>query len=169
MKAQDILILLYLLQSADEMVTMPLISRGTGISLSETHSAIKRLINSRLLLGDYTPITAAAKEFLIHGFKYVFPPAFGQMERGIPTSFAAPVFENRIVYSNDDVFVWPHPDGEIRGTSLIPFYKSIPVIALKNSNLYDYCALLDAQRTGRIREREIAEKMLISMIGDGRS
>ena len=61
MKAQDIVILLYLLQSEGKMVTMPLISRGTVISLAETHSAIKRLIKSRLLHEDYTPITAAAE------------------------------------------------------------------------------------------------------------
>jgi hypothetical protein len=63
-----------------------------NMSLSEIHTAIKRLQQARLWHGPEKekPNLSALEEFLLHGVKYAFPAEHGQVTRGLPTSFAAP-------------------------------------------------------------------------------
>ena len=56
--------------------------------------------------------------------------------------------------------VWPHPQGSTKGPSLSPIYKSAPAAALADPALHRCLALLDALRSGRLRERTIAMKLL---------
>jgi hypothetical protein len=53
--------------------------------------------------------------------------------------------------------VWPFPEGEHRGVTLEPLYKSAPA-ALRDPFLYELLALIDALREGRVRERKLAER-----------
>ena len=98
-------------------------------------------------------------EFVVHGVKYAFPPERGQVTRGIPTAHAAPPLKELFV-EDPQPPVWPHPDGSIRGEGLEPIYRSAPGAALKNPNLYELLALVDAIRAGRAKERELAKKEL---------
>lgn len=61
------------------------------------------------------PATQLCEEFFIHGFKFVFPPKFGTLTRGIPTAYAAPSL-NKILASsgNDPIPAWPHGQGTHR-------------------------------------------------------
>jgi hypothetical protein len=52
--------------------------------------------------------------------------------------------------------VWPHPDGDTRGLSLKPLYRSAPDAALRDRRLYMWLALTDALRTGDARVRTLA-------------
>jgi len=63
--------------------------------------------------------------------------------------------------SNDLPPVWPWPEGNTRGIGLEPLYKSVPRAALRDPNLYQFLALVDAIRDGRARERKIAERDLV--------
>jgi hypothetical protein len=56
--------------------------------------------------------------------------------------------------------VWPHPEGGTRGQGLRPIYMSVPDASLRDAELYEWMALLDAIRSGRAREREPAVGMI---------
>ena len=56
--------------------------------------------------------------------------------------------------------VWPHPEGEVRGESIEPLYRSAVDAARRDSKLYECLALVDALRVGRARERKLAIDLL---------
>ena len=56
--------------------------------------------------------------------------------------------------------MWAHPQGSARGPSVSPIYRTAPAAALRDPDLHRLLALLDALRMGRVRERELAGKLL---------
>jgi hypothetical protein len=50
--------------------------------------------------------------------------------------------------------------GKHRGIAFDPLYRTAPVAALRDPLFYEYLALADALRDGRIRERQLAETEL---------
>lgn len=145
------------------------LSKEVCLSVGETHASVKRLKKSHLF-DDYTRsvIPHAMREFLIHGVMYAFPAEIGALERGISTAHSAPVFNDDVVQSEDDVYVWPYVKGPERGLSISPLSKSAPEAALKDKRLYDFLALLDALRIGKAREKKIAvNKLEMMIIKDG--
>jgi len=65
---------------------------------------------------------------------------------------------------NELMPVWPDPDGEMRGVALKPLFHSVPKAAREDPKLYEWLALVDALRTGRARERELAAKIIGSRL-----
>ncbi len=156
LKPQDILVCLRLLDAESEERTLPRLAAATGISASEAHAAVKRAVRSGLVDGaDRSVRKEALKEFLVHGLRYVFPPEWRGVTRGVPTSYAAPPLKARFAES-DLPPVWPHAEGTARGEGLAPLYRSVPAAALRNPQLYEWLALVDAVRAGRARERKLA-------------
>jgi hypothetical protein len=107
----------------------------------------------RTALADPPAIGAAA-----HGVKYMFPVHRGEITRGLPTGYAAPPLNDHIADNGQFPPVWPDPDGETRGFRLDPLHRSVPRAARRDSALYEFLALIDALRDGRVRERRLAEK-----------
>ncbi|MHB8876059.1 MAG: hypothetical protein ACYC8T_20405 [Myxococcaceae bacterium] len=64
-------------------------------------------------------------------------------------------------------WVWPSPEGKVRGESFSPLYRSAPKAALGDSKLYAALALVDAVRGGAAREKELAVSMLRNLILGG--
>lgn len=60
-----------------------------------------------------------------------------------------------IVPSDDPPPVWPDTEGDVRGQSFSPLYKSVPKAAKQDRQLYELLVLTDAFRSGPTREREI--------------
>ena len=60
--------------------------------------------------------------------------------------------------------MWPDPEGKVRGTTLDPLHKMVPAAVKKDPALYELLSLIDALRDGRVRERQIAERELISRL-----
>ena len=60
----------------------------------------------------------------------------------------------------DVVPVWPHPEGNVRGESFSPIFRSAPEAAMRDSELYRLLALVDAIRCGRVRGRALAGRVL---------
>jgi hypothetical protein len=138
----------------------PELAAALEMSASEAHAAIKRGIACGLV--DATTRTArnsSLLEFLLCGLKYVFPPVWVGITRGVPTAHAASVLKSSFV---DDELppVWPHEEGGTRGRGLVPIYKSVPAAALRDPVFHEWMALIDAVRAGRAREREIAARLL---------
>ena len=141
-----------------------IIANDLSLSPSEVHGAIGRLRASRLLHGPSLkdrPNISALEQFLIHGFKYAFPAEHSDVTRGVPTSYAAEPLKSEIAVSNELPPVWPWPEGDTRGVGLEPLYRKVPQAALRDSELYELLALVDAIRDGRARERKIAEHDLV--------
>ena len=137
------------------------LAESVGMSASETHGAIKRCEKS----GLYNPITrmpvlSSLEEFIIHGLKFAFPVEPGPPDRGMPTAHSAPPLSN-LITSNDDLFVWPYDKGTVRGISITPLYSSVPFACSRDQELYEYLALIDAVRIGRVREKNMAEELLV--------
>ncbi len=157
-KPQDVVVALKLcLDAADQSYAD--LGRALGMSASEVHAAVRRLIEARLVIPETRDVRREALyNFLIHGVPHAFPAHPGEITRGIPTAWAAPVMADKINSSEQIPPVWPDPEGSIRGASVQPLYNSVPRAARLDPALYDLLALVDAIRFGRARERAIAEK-----------
>jgi hypothetical protein len=167
LKPQDIVVALKLCSYEGSRPAMSIMANELGLSPSEVHGAMKRLLGARLLHGSETkdkPNKSALEEFLLHGLKYAFPAERGEVTRGVPTSYAAEPLKSEISPSKDLPPVWPWPDGDTRGVGLDPLYKSAPLAALRDPVLYEFLALADALRDGRSRERNLAERQLVKRL-----
>lgn len=179
MKPQDIVVLAKLLsyQKKNKNWTQASLAEELCLSSSQVNHALKRLLNAKLLAPilskensnetKLVPISQFCEEFLIHGFKFVFPPEFGSQSPGIPTDYAAPPLNAVIVSGNDLPPVWPAiGEGVIRGIELRPLYHCVPksIIKFPDQYFYEILALLDALRSGRARERNIGAEKISEML-----
>ena len=162
LKPQDIVVVLKLMKSENKRPTYAQLANDLFMSQSEVHASIRRARAARLIygpeLGD-RPNVQALEEFLIHGIKYAFPPERGGMTRGLPTAHAAEPLSRKLT-QEDPAPVWPFDRGPKRGYAFMPLYKRAPEAALKDQDLYQLLALVDAIRDGRTRERELAKREL---------
>ena len=161
LKPQDVFFLLKLVAKGDSPWTFNELAIELGMSPSEVHGAANRAIVARLAIKDEKRIRPNIRnliEYLIHGIQYSFIPVWGAMNRGIPTAHAVAPLVDQFVSDSEPPPVWPHPEGEVRGESFSPLYKSAPEAAKKDPKLYELLALVDAIRGGKAREREKAKK-----------
>jgi hypothetical protein len=158
LKPQDVVVCLALLSTEAERLSYPALARRVGLSLSETHAAVRRATHAGLVQPDGRTVRRQALlEFLVHGLKYVFAPDWTGVTRGIPTAHAAPPLNAE--FPDDELPpVWPDARGEKRGQGLDPLYRTVPRVAREDRALYEWLALIDAIRAGRARERTLAQK-----------
>lgn len=175
MKSQDIYILIKLVCLYQGRVTRASfdddynysargLSAALGVSKTEVNASIRRSIDVGMAIKDRNsglPKTnkKALVDFVNHGLKYVFPAKPAEIVRGIPTAFAAPILESKLLSMGEYVYVWPHAEGQIKGQSIQPLFKSVPKAVAHDDRLYAYLALVDAIRLGNPREANIASEM----------
>lgn len=179
LKPQDVMVLGWLALQRDKPWRYIDLAQELGLSASESHSAVARLAAARLVrpgqpgragyLRAGEPLVSSpqvnvkeALDFVIHGVPHAFYPERGPVGRGIPTGVAASPLKERFSLG-EEIPVWPDAEGEARGYALKPLYKSAPVAARNNPKMYEYLALVDALRDGRVREKEAARKHLEKM------
>ena len=102
-------------------------------------------------------------EFSLHGAKYAFPAIKLPLAAGVPTSHSAPAFAGVFAPGSTD-FVWPHPNGTVRGVGIEPLHPAVPFAAMQDAKLYELLALFDALRVGKARERDMALERLQALI-----
>ena len=102
-------------------------------------------------------------EFALHGAKYAFPGVRLPLLVGVPTSHSAPAFAGVFAPGSAD-FVWPHPNGSVRGVGVEPLHPAVPYAAMQDAKLYELLALFDALRVGKARERGMALERLQALI-----
>ena len=162
LKPQDIVVMLKLLKAGNKRPTYAQLAVDLYMSPSEVHASIRRARAARLIhgpeLGDRVNVKAL-EEFLVHGIKYAFPAEKGGMTRGMPTASAAEPLSLKMT-QEDPVPVWPFEQGSRRGYAFSPLYRRAPQAALKDHDLYELLALVDALRDGGARERELAKHAL---------
>jgi len=158
LKPQDVMVVLGAVIKPPASATYQDRAWQLAMSSSEVHAADRRL-KAAGLMAEGRPIRAALEEFLIHGLRYVFVPELGAVVRGIPTAHAGPGLA--ALFAQDDLPpVWPDPEGQVRGLSFSPLYRSAPEAARRDIRLYELLALADALRGGRARERTLAAELI---------
>ncbi len=167
-KPQDILVGLKLALSSEGGKSFAVLAKELGMSASEVHASVGRLEEARLLEGESRSVRRKPfVEFLLHGVPYAFPAAAGEMTRGVPTAWAAPVMAGKVASSDVEAPVWPDPNGTKKGLAVEPLYTSAPFAAKNDPALHDLLALVDALRLGRARERAIAAKEIEHRLSHG--
>lgn len=159
LKPQDILILLKLVTLDSQLWSYSKLAGQLGMSASEVHAAIKRCLSAQLAVQQDQTIVPNQRnllEFLTHGIRYAFPPVRGELTRGMVTAYAASPLSEHFAGSTEPPPVWPDAEGNVKGMTLFPLYKSAPLAARKDEQLYELLALVDAIRAGRARERQLA-------------
>ncbi|MCD9467053.1 hypothetical protein [Photobacterium iliopiscarium] len=152
------------------LFTLRGLSEQLGISKSEVNNSMKRCLNVQLAkMNRLTKRPEANRraliEFISHGIKYVFPVKPAEITRGIPTTFSAPVLQEKLLSAGTLKMVWPDPRGKEMGQAIDPLYKSVPFAVKQDPDLYSYLALIDAIRMGNARESNLAIKILAERLG----
>ena len=163
LKPQDIYVMLKLVAIGKVKWAYNKLAVDLGMSPSQVHASIKRALKAQLAMqinDDIFANISNLEEFIIHGLKFAFVPELGGITRGIATSYAAAPLSKLIIADGEPIPVWPSVGGNSRGTSLSPLHKSAPLAAGKDPNFYALLVLVDAIRSGRARERNLAIKEL---------
>ncbi|MGL6036975.1 MAG: hypothetical protein ACRC0B_07340 [Legionella sp.] len=166
LKSQDCIVLIKLLANPGVEMSQRQLAKTLCISLAEINAGIKRLEEAGLLRkdrqGKLFPNINATEDFLINAIKFFFPGKLGEYTRGTPTAIAVPIFHDKIALGNDPIPVWPDALGEKRGVALDPIHPSIPKALRENPDptFYELLVLVDAIRSGRPRERDLAATLL---------
>lgn len=172
LKPQDILVLFKQVANPDQRWTYASLGETLQMSASQVHRSVQRSLAAGLAVskarGEWQAARAALLEFAVHGVRYALPATLGAARRGIPTSFGASPLAARIASASDEAPVWAHPQGKAKGPSLSPLCRNAPDAALADPRLHQLLALLDALRTGRARERDLAKQLLeTALVGHG--
>ncbi|QHJ01509.1 MarR family transcriptional regulator [Xylophilus rhododendri] len=164
LKPQDLLVLLKVAAHPPQRWTYVALGGALNMSASETHACVKRAVASGLALApsrsEWSPIRPNLLEFMLYGVRYVWPAPLGPVKRGVPTAFGAEPLASQLTAAAGEAPVWAHPDGKTKGPTLPPLYRTAPHAALTDPALHRLLALLDALRTGRARERNLAAKLM---------
>ena len=161
--------MLALLVRQTKNATYPELAAQTGLAPSAVHSSLRRAAAAGLVLFEErrpVALKTQLREFVLSGAKYAFPAVHGRLTRGVPTAYAAAPLNTLIASTADPVPVWPHKAGTVRGVSLAPLYPTVPEAALRDARLYAVLALFDAIRSGRARERNLAQEKLLEYFSD---
>jgi predicted transcriptional regulator len=164
LKPQDIVVALRLVGREGSDRTFLALAMALDMSASETHAAVQRAATSGLVEPKSRIVNKSALlELLVHGVRYVYPAERLGVTRGVPTSYAAAPLSAQFSIGELPP-VWPHPEGAVRGEGLQPLYKSVAGAALRDPELHEWLALVDAVRAGRARERQAAIRELSSRL-----
>lgn len=159
MKAQDILVLLKIVDLGREPWMAKDLAASIGLSPTEVSMSLERSRYARLLDDAKRRVnTKALLDFLVHGLRVVFPVQPGGIVRGIPTAWSAkPLSET---FKNASPVVWPSEIGKLRGEAVEPLFPCVTKAVSNSVSLHELLALTDALRIGRAREIALAAKIL---------
>lgn len=163
MRPQDIVILLKILLKQDRSWQYRDLSVELSISISEISESLNRSHLAQLVDESRTKVhRRTLMEFIQYGLPHVFPQQPGSMVTGIPTAHSYPSFKPMFVSEMD--YVWPDVNGSMRGLSITPLYKGVPVAVKYDPHLHELLAAIDMLRVGKVREKKVALDLLKSKI-----
>lgn len=162
LKPQDVLVSLKV-ASLPANVTYAALAGSLGMSASETHAAVRRAQQCRLLTRDSHPgpVWRNLHDLLVCALPLVLPLELGPPASGMPTSYAAAPIADQILMEDQGMPpVWPSPHGTVRGISIMPLYHSAPYAATVDPCLYEWLAITDALRSREPRVHELARNQV---------
>jgi hypothetical protein len=172
LKPQDILISLKLVALGRERWTYATLAKSLGLSISETHAAVRRGLESRLLTRLGTdghkaerpqPNLVHLERFIVHGLPYLMPVPQGAKKicLGMPTADGAkPLSDEIVIIGGDGPPVWPMRGGTVRGVAVEPLHPAVPLAAKRDPKLHELLALADGARFPSARTRNAAARLL---------
>jgi hypothetical protein len=163
LKPQDIVVCLKLSVWSCNAWRYDTLALSLGLSASETHAAMQRLREARLL--DSTqkrPLKRNFLEMLTGGVKYFYAAKIQGQITGMPTAYAASPLREQLLDlgAGFPSPVWPCPDGEVYGLEIAPLYRTVPWAAQQDPQLYELLALVDAIRMHTPRVSHLAGELL---------
>lgn len=163
MRPQDIAVLLKIIASGDMSWQNKDLAAALSLSASEISESLNRSQIAGLLDGKKKKVfRQSLMEFLEQGLRYVFPAVPGALTRGTPTAHAHPFMSQ--VFPSEEPYVWPDPEGRVRGVAIDPLYQGVTKAVRNDEQLYKLLALTDVIRLGKVRERKVAIEELKKMI-----
>lgn len=163
LKPQDLAMAFKLVCLAGQKLPYVALAQAMHMSQFEAHACMARLSGARLLtVVNESPalVMAAFRPLVMQGAAYFFPAVRGEITMGFPTAYGVEPLKSKVFFADELPPVWPHADGPVRGSSLLPLYPKLPLAASKDQALYELLALFDALRIGQAREREMVRKLL---------
>jgi len=163
LKPQDLAMAFKLVCLAGQKLPYAALAQAMHMSQFEAHACMARLGGARLLaeVNDVpTLVLAAFRPMVLQGAPYFFPAVRGEITMGFPTAYGVEPLKSKVLFADETPPVWPHADGPVRGSALLPLYPKLPLAAAQDPALYELLALFDALRIGQAREREMARKLL---------
>jgi hypothetical protein len=155
MRPQDVVILLKILTISDPGWQYRDLSSLLFISISEISESLHRSHIAGLIDESKRKIyRQSLMEFIQYGLHYVFPEVPGTMVTGISTAHSYPFYSQQ--FKSEMNYVWPDGDGNMRGLSIQPLYKSVVKAVRQDELLYKLLASIDIIRVGRTRELKVA-------------
>lgn len=145
------------------------LARRMGVAASAAHSSVARLSRAGLLgrgASTWAIRRPALVDFICHGARYCYPVHLLHRRRGLATGVHALKYTGELAMDDEDVHVWPDPEGKHVGAGLVPLHPSAPAIARCEPELREALALFDLLRVGGARERRFAIERLRSLLGD---
>lgn len=159
MRPHDVVVLLKIAAKEGGSWYMKDLAYELGISASEVSESINRSFIGGLIFKDKKRLMKAALiDFLRFGLPYVYPQQPGSIVRGLPTAHSAEPLKGMI--QSEEPYVWPYSKGTVRGQAVEPLHSNVPEACLKDKVFYEYMALCDAIRLGKVREKNLAIKEL---------
>ncbi len=133
------------------------------ISWSSIHLSLHRLGEAGILRGGR--VSRQALAILLPSLQYLVParPSGDELVQGVPTGASSPGLKGRLVVSTP--MVWPSGLGDVVGVAVRPLFRTIPDAALEDPVLHDLFGAIDAARTGRARDLELAREVLGRLVG----
>ncbi len=166
LRPQDIVVVLQIALLHEAWTYQSLADR-LGMSTSEAHYAVRRLIESGLLyklIGKFSVQRQKLMDYLQYGAPISFYTTPAELTRGIVTAHSAPPLQNLIIAHQEGNYVWPSEDGTVRGQAIKPLHRSAVKYVHSNPELYEALALFDAIRVGKVREKKLAIETLKNRI-----
>ena len=155
MRPQDIVILLKILTLKGASWQYRDLAASLKMSISEVSESLNRSYLAGLIDESKRKVRRQAlMEFIEFGLHYVFPQLPGRLATGVPTAHSHPFYSKKIV--SDMPYVWPDPDGSIKGLTIQPLYKTVTKAIAQDEDLYRLLAGIDIVRTGSTRELKLA-------------
>ena len=165
MRPQDIVVLLKILCIKDDQWQFKDLAAHLYLSPSEISESLFRSHVAGLIDESRRKVfRRSLYEFIIYGLHYVFPQRPGAIVNGLPTAHAHPFFEQKL--SSDMAYVWPDPNGKVRGCAIEPLYAGVVAACKQDEQLYKLLALIDVIRVGKVRELKITFEELKTIILD---
>jgi hypothetical protein len=171
----------YLKRSLSHLLSVRGLAESIVIGKSEVSECKKRLVKVGLLVIhnqnfsqrldlaslDWDIIKRGFLNLVIYSFQYFFFPAeLKSMDFGIPTAFSKEGLNSSLAYSSPIPYIWPiQTYKSISGIAIEPMHKSIPYAAIEDEYLYEIFAIIDIFRIGSPREKHIAEKLFLEILG----
>ncbi|RXK83937.1 hypothetical protein ESB13_12270 [Filimonas effusa] len=163
MRPQDIVVLLKVLNNADRQWQYRDFASSLHLSVSEISESLQRSHLAGLVDDTKKKVyRQSLMEFIRYGLHYVFPQLPGTMVTGIATAHSHPFYNQ--LFKTEMNYVWPYEDGDIRGLSIQPLYKSVVSAVREDEVLYKALASIDIIRVGRVRELKVAIDELQKLI-----